>query len=133
MKTVSRLYRDVGSNPTPSVLYKNLIMKIGPFEIVIIIVVLLVGLLIVRMAGAARNIRNDSKASSIQNQGKNSRKASTRPTRQYVGLAGIGLIIIGIFLLLSGMSLFKWVMWSYGWFFILVAAGFVVIFMSRRK
>jgi uncharacterized ion transporter superfamily protein YfcC len=114
-------------------LYKKLIMKIGPFEIVIIIVVLLVGLLIVRMAGAARNIRNDSKASSIQNQGKNSRKASTRPTRQYVGLAGIGLIIIGIFLLLSGMSLFKWVMWSYGWFFILVAAGFVVIFMSRRK
>jgi hypothetical protein len=89
-------------------------MKIGPFEIVIIIVVLLVGLLVVRMAGAARNIRNDSKvkASSIQNQGKNSKKVSTRPTRRYVGLAGIGLIIIGILLLLSGISLFKWVMWS---------------------
>jgi hypothetical protein len=108
-------------------------MRVGPFEIVIIIVILLVGLLVVRMAGAARNIRNDSKPSSIQNQGNNSRKVSIRSTRQYVGLAGISLIIIGIFLLLSGMSLFKWVMWSYSWFFILVAAGFVVIFMSRRK
>jgi hypothetical protein len=108
-------------------------MKIGPFEIVIIIVVLLVGLLVVRMAGAARNIKNGSKASSIPNQGNNSRKVSTRSKRQYIGLAGIGLIIIGILLLLSGVSLFKWVMWSYSWFFILVAAGFVVIFMSRRK
>jgi len=108
-------------------------MRIGPFEIVLVIIILLVGLLVVRMAGAARNIRSDSKASSIQNQGKITKKISTRSTRRYARLAGISLIIIGIILLLSGVSLFKWVMWSYTWFFILVAAGFVVIFMSRRK
>ena len=109
-------------------------MRIGPFEIVLIIVLIFLMLLIVRMLGMARNVGNRNKVSHGAN-GNQSQKngIQTVKKKHYVRAGGLSLILIGILVLLSGLSLFKWIMWSYTGFFILVAVGFLILFLARKR
>ncbi len=106
-------------------------MRPGLLEIIIILIVIILVLVVTRIARTGRNRNDKSKAS------------DKIPTKQVAGKSkrilqrlratGIVFLVIGIISLLAGISVFKWLYWSYLWAFIAVAVGVVMVFMSRKK
>ena len=110
-------------------------MRLSPLEIIVVVLVILVALVAVRIIGAGRS-------SIVKDVGKGKKSSLEIPERQVeqgsrkglqIKLAGIVFILLSILLLLAGMSMFKWVLKSYLWAFILLAIGLLVIFMSRKR
>ena len=54
-------------------------------------------------------------------------------TRQRRNMLGIILIVLGVLILMGSLNLFWWFRWGYLWPLILVAAGVIIIFSTRRK
>lgn len=106
-------------------------MDIGPIEIGLVIIVFLLVIVISRFFRKHSN-RSAKTLSSPETQ-KIHGKAGKDPRRNYVGIAGFGIVLIGIILLLSGMNMFKFVFWSYSWFFILVVIGLLLLFIPWRR
>lgn len=105
-------------------------MKLGPLEIILILIVGLLVLLAVRMIGAGRPaVVKDKKSLEIPQQ----QVAESTGGGNQVKLAGIAFIIVAIITLLTGMSLFKWVMKLYLWAFIFMAIGVAIFFVSRKR
>lgn len=110
-------------------------MRPSLLEIIISVLVLLIVLVAVRIIGAGRPSR-------VRDAAKGKKSSLEIPERQVeqssrkglqIKLAGIVFILLSILLLLAGMSMFKWVLKSYLWAFILLAIGLLVIFMSRKR
>lgn len=105
-------------------------MRLGPLEIILIVIVALLVLLAVRMIGSGRPaVVNDKKSLKIPQQ----QVAESSGGGNQVRLAGIAFIIVAIIVLLTGMSLFKWVMKLYLWSFIFLAIGMAIFFISRKR
>ena len=107
-------------------------MRLGLLEIVAIIIVVILILIVTRIIRARHNPTN--------NKDKTSNEVDTIPIRRQSGkarqrlrAAGIILIITGIISLLAGISLFRWIYWSYLWSFIAISVGFTMIVISRSK
>ena len=110
-------------------------MRIGPLEIVLILIVVMLVLLAVRV------VRGDRPAP-VKDAGKGTKSSLEIPERQVeestgkgYGLqrTGIVFVLIAILLVLSAMNLFKWVMMSFTWAFIALAVGFAILFVSRKR
>ena len=106
-------------------------MRLGLPEIAIVIVVVILILVVTRIVKARRSTTDKGKTSGempIEEVAKGSGKALQR-----LRALGIVFLIIGIISLLAGMSLFKWVYWSFLWSFIAMAIAFTMLFISKRK
>ena len=106
-------------------------MRLGVQEIATIIIVVVLVLVVVRIVGAGRKITKKGKTS-----GETPNEQVARGSGKVVQrlrAAGIIFIIIGIISLLAGMSMFKWVYWSYLWSFVAFGIGFAMVFISRKK
>jgi len=106
-------------------------MKLGPLEIILIVIVALLVLLAVRMIGSGRPAVMKDKKSSLEIP--QQEVAESTGGGNQVRLAGIAFIIVAIIMLLTGMSLFKWVMKLYLWSFIFLAIGMAIFFVSRKR
>ena len=110
-------------------------MKLGPLEIILIIVVVMFVLVTIRTVGVGRPalqkaaVKGDKSSVEIppQQAGKSLIKVSQ------LKVAGIVLVLISILMLLSGKSMFKWALNMYLWSFILLAIGMVILFFPRKK
>ena len=110
-------------------------MKLGPLEIILIIVVVMFVLVTIRVVGAGR-------PALVKNAGKGTKSSLEIPQQQagkslikvnQLKLAGVVLVLISILLLLSGKSMFKWALNMYLWSFILLAIGMAILFYSRKR
>ena len=107
-------------------------MRLGPLEIVIIIVIIIAIALITRIFRANRDAAAQSKKPSAEIptwQG----KARASQAHSYIKRLGIALVLAGIILLIAGISMFRWAFQTYVWSFIIVAIGFVLLFLSKKK
>jgi len=105
-------------------------MRLGPLEIILIVVV------IIAVAVIARIIRTGRGAAG-QNGASTSDVTASPPGKNRVwgffNRTGIVLVIAGIAGLIAAASLFRWVLQSYLWASILIAVGFILVLLSRRK
>ena len=110
-------------------------MRLSLLEIIIIVLVLLTVLVAVRIIGAGRSsqVKDTAKGKkySLEIPGRQVEQSSRKGLQ--IKLAGVVFILVSILLVLAGMSMFKWVLKSYLWSFILLAIGLSIIFMSRKR
>ena len=101
-------------------------MRLGPLEIALIIVVVIAVAIIARIIRSGR--------SSAGQTGK-SATGKSRSSRlwQYLNRTGIVMVVAGVAALIAAVSLFRWVLQSYLWAFILMALGFILVLFSRKK
>jgi hypothetical protein len=99
-------------------------MRIGLPEIIIIIAVVIAVVVVARIVRLGRNETDGGEVSTGKPAGR---------TRTYLKRLGGAFIIVGVMLLLAGISFFKWALQSYGWSFALVVIGLAIFFLSRRK
>ena len=105
-------------------------MRLGPLEIGLIILVVLLILVVTRMVRTGHHADQENKISGRIQEGKANEKTGRGRRLRILGIISI---LVGIILLSAGISLFKWVFWSYLWSFIVMAIGFVIIFISRKR
>lgn len=105
----------------------------GPVEIVLIIIVAAIVLLGVRIFGTppAREAKKITKYGDTDEEDYDERIKRTRRSRAQI--VGIAAILVGVIILLSTLSLVKWVFWGPIWAFIIVAIGLATIFIARRS
>ncbi len=104
-------------------------MKIGPLEILIILVVAFSALLVFRLFRGDKRLPEQSTNNSVEV--KTGQELATGNNQ--LKKAGVALVILGIFILLFGMRTFELVMKMYLWAFILVVAGVVALVLSRKR
>src|SRR5450830_1129746 len=102
-------------------------MKIGPLEIIVILIAVFAAGLMFRLFRGDRSL--DERGSN------NAVAASSGPelakgNNNRVRKAGVVLVVLGAILLLLGMSTFEFVMKMFLWAFILVGAGLLALFLS---
>lgn len=107
-------------------------MRIGPLEIVIILVVIIAAIVIARISGSSRNSGEQGKESPTDIPAK-SVKGGISKVRKFTRRLGLACILAGAVLLFAGASMFRWAFQSYLWSFIIVIIGFALLILSRRK
>lgn len=107
-------------------------MRPGPLEIVIIIVVITAIALITRIFRANRDADAQNKKSSAEITALQG-KVRTNRARRHAKRLGMVFIIAGIIVLLAGITILRWAFQTYMWSFIIVAIGFVLLSLSRKK
>jgi len=107
----------------------------GPVEIILIVIVAAIVLLGVRIFGTppAREAKKIAKYRDAdeEEEGHDERIKQTRRSRAQI--LGIAAILVGVIILLSTLSLVKWVFWGPIWAFIIVVIGIATIFIARRS
>jgi hypothetical protein len=105
-------------------------MKPGPLEIILIIVVIIVVAIIARIVRGGRIARE---ASSSRDTPAATGKATTGKIWSYLNRTGIAMVIVGFIALVTAVSFFRWVLQSYLWGVVVIALGFLLVFLSRKK
>ena len=105
-------------------------MRPGPLEIVLIIAVIIAVAVIARIIRTGRGTVGQSKASTTEVSA--DQPASSR-LWGFLNRTGIVMVIAGVAALIAAISLFRWVLQSYLWAFILMAVGFILVLFSRKK
>ena len=108
----------------------------GPAEIILILVVAAIVLIGVGVLGTparrkSQSIARNEMADEESDEDYEARIKKTRRSR--IQLAGVIVIIGGIFILLSSLSLIKWVFWGPIGAIIIMAIGIVTIVVARRR
>ncbi len=107
-------------------------MKLGFPEIGVIIVVALIIFGVVRMRQIGRNTAKEDKAPArVRKQKK--QEAAKGVRRQRLQILGIIFILVAILILLSNISLARWVALAPIWAIAIAAIGLVAIFIARRR
>jgi UDP-N-acetylmuramyl pentapeptide phosphotransferase/UDP-N-acetylglucosamine-1-phosphate transferase len=107
-------------------------MRLGPLEIVLIIAVIIAMALIARIVRMGRRTAaKDEKSQSSQMP--TASQPETKAGRGSVNRAGIVLIIAGIIALIAAASLFRLILQGYLWALLLIAVGFILVRLSRKK
>ncbi len=106
-------------------------MRLGPLEIFLVIVV------IIAIAVIARIVRTRSGTSES---GEDTNGVTTTPAgdstgnlRSLFNRTGIALIIGGIIFFLAAAGMFRYAFHSFGLAFIILAIGFIIVFLLRKK
>ena len=107
-------------------------MHLGPWEIALIIVVIIAVAVITRVLRTNYGSARQNKESSVDIQIKPN-KVRTSKIRNLLKRTGIAFTLTGIILLFAGIGMFKWALQSYLWSLILIAIGIVLIFLFRKK
>ena len=106
-------------------------MKFGAMEIGIIIVIILIIFGVTQLRKASVNHAREQEYEPPVR----TRRYRQRPRRSHhprLQIAGFIVILVGILVLLSGLNMIKWVVWSPIAAIIIVALGLATIFMARR-
>ena len=106
-------------------------MRPGLLEIAIILIVITLILVVTRIVRAERHTADKDDTSEEISVGQGTERSGK--ALQRLRAAGIIFLIIGLISLLAGVSLFKWVYWSFLWSFIAITIGFVMVIMSKKK
>jgi len=105
-------------------------MRPGPLEIILIIIVVIAVAVIARIIRAGRSNAGTSgaetKGITVKSPGKNR-------LWKLLNRTGIVLVIAGIAGLAAAAGLFRWVLQSYLWALVIIAAGFIMVLFARRK
>ena len=106
-------------------------MRLGWLEIVIIIIAVILIFVVTRIVRVTRTINTTGETSTEMS----TEHITSKPRKmtQRLRAIGISIIIIGIISLLAGVSLFKWVYWSFLGAFIAISIGLLMVLMSRRR
>ena len=108
----------------------------GISEIILIVIVAAVVLIAIRLIGSpgkrkSQKLARTRAAEEESDEDYEARIKNTRRTRiQWVGVIAV---IGGIFILLSSLSLIKWVFWGPIGAIIIMAIGIVIIVAARRR
>lgn len=107
----------------------------GPAEIILIIVVAAIVLIGVRVLGTPAKRRSQSVArnEAADEDEKSYEERIKKTRRSRIQVVGVIVIIGGIFILLSSLSLIKWVFWGPIGAIIIMAIGIVTIVVARRR
>lgn len=105
----------------------------GISEIILIIIVASVVLIAVRLIGTPARIRSRRLARERAAEEEDDEVTVKRTRRSRLQIVGIIAIILGIIILISSLSLVKWVFWGPIWALVIVAIGTFVIFIARRR
>jgi len=106
-------------------------MRLGLLEIVIILIIIILILVVTRTVRSRPNSTNEGQTSSYALLEQVAEKRAK--VLQRLRAVGLILIVIGIVSLLAGISLFKWVYWSFLWAFIAIAIGLVMVLLSIKS
>lgn len=105
-------------------------MRAGPLEIILIVAVVIAVAVIARIIRTGRGAARQKNITA-------SEASTSQPVKNrlwsFFNRTGIVLIVAGIAALIAAVSLFRWVLQSYLWAFILIALGLILILFSRRK
>lgn len=107
-------------------------MRIGPLEIITIIVIIIAVVLIARTFRAKPDDNSRDRESSAEISS-GQRKDVLAKIQGYLRRLGIALVIAGILFALAGISMFRWALQGYVWAFIAMVLGFAILFLSRKK
>jgi hypothetical protein len=107
-------------------------MKPGLLEIVLVILVVIAIAVIARIAGSRRTGARNKESATADTSAKRTGKATNR-IWSFLNKTGIVLIIGGAAALIAAVSLFRMVLQSYLWAFILFAVGLILVLYSRGK
>ena len=107
-------------------------MRPGPLEIGIIILVILLVTVVMRIVRVGRSDTKKGKKSSAEIVERQPGQSLVK-IRRHLRLPGIAFILTSLLLLLGGISLLKWVFWSYLWSFIVMAIGLALVLMSVNR
>ncbi|HEX79309.1 MAG TPA: hypothetical protein G4O19_04045 [Dehalococcoidia bacterium] len=102
-------------------------------EIILIIIVASIVLLAIRLIGTPARRRSQKLARERLAEKEGDEGIINRARRSRLQLVGVIAIILGIIILISSLSLVKWVFWGPIWALVIVAIGTVVIFIARRR
>jgi len=103
-------------------------MRLGPLEIVFIIVIIIAAAVITRIIRTGRGAARQNEESSVK-----PLERKTKRPRNFFRRTGIAFVLTGIVVFLAGISMFRWALQSYMWSFIIIAIGFVILFLSRKR
>ena len=108
-------------------------MKLGPLEIGIIIVIIVIIFAVTRMMRIGKNTAEQDKAPVVRRRtaANNARAKSIRRSRFQI--LGSILVLVGVLVLLSNISLARWVALAPIWAIIIAVIGLVTIFVARRR
>jgi uncharacterized membrane protein YraQ (UPF0718 family) len=107
-------------------------MRPGLLEIVLVILVFIAIMVIARIARSRRGTASNKESVTADTSTTQPRKATNR-VWNFLNKTGIVLIIGGAAALIAAVSLFRTVLQSYLWAFILFAAGLILVLYSRGK
>lgn len=102
-------------------------MRLGPLEIVFIIVIIIAVVII------ARIVRRGHSTSTEHDISGRPRQRNTNRFQGFFRRTGIGLVLAGIILLIAGIGMFHWAFQSYMWSFVIIAIGFIMVMLTRGK
>ena len=107
----------------------------GPVEIILIVIVAAIVLLGVRIFGTppAREAKKIAKYRDSDEEEEDHDERIKQTRRSRAQIVGIAAILVGVIILLSTLSLVKWVFWGPIWAFIIVVIGIATIFIARRS
>jgi hypothetical protein len=105
-------------------------MDVGLPEILFTIFIIVLAFFIFRVS---RMNRHPLPADNAPGSMVRKRKKEEEPKRNYLGIAGLGLMIVSLILLWSGMRLLRMVFWAYSWFIILAIIGLALLYFSSRR
>ena len=107
-------------------------MRLGPLEIIFIIVIIIAAVIIARIARRGRGTSTEQDEPPVDITG----KPLQRKTNRFQGFfkrTGIGLVLAGIILLIAGIGMFQWAFHSYMWSFVIIAVGFIMVLLARNE
>ena len=106
-------------------------MRPGPLEIILIIVIIIAAAVLARIFRGRRIARQSQDSAEEADAGATDGRApGPRRIFRRTGIAGI---IAGVILLIASVSMFRWAFHSYLWAFVIMAIGFVIVFLTRKK
>ena len=104
-------------------------MKFGPGELILILIIAFVVLLVVRVIKTAASPRPEPEEEDATPR----YTPLNRPSpRLKAVLTGLGIILLGIVVLFSSLSLVKWVFWGPVGAIIALIAGAVILVLASR-
>jgi hypothetical protein len=104
-------------------------MKFGPGELILILIIAFVVLLVVRVIKTAAAPRPEPEEDTTPRY-----TPPNRPSpRLKAALTGLGIILLGIVVLFSSLSLVKWVFWGPVGAIIAMIAGAVILVLASRR
>ncbi len=104
-------------------------MKIGPWEILIILIVAFSAVLLFRLFRGDKRLNEPGTNNSVEV----SSGHDLATGKSQLKKAGVVLVVLGIIILLFGISTFELVMKMFLWAFILVGVGLVALLLSRNR
>lgn len=106
-------------------------MRPGPLEIILIIAIIIAVVILARIFRGSRRTAEEEDETTTD---VTIRMSQTNP-RLYslLNKTGIAFIISGIIALIAALSIFRWAFQSYLWAVLVIAIGFIIVFLSRKR